>query len=100
MDKDLLNQPLHLPNGAVLRNRLAKAAMSETLGTYDNRPTPELVQLGDPEPVGVHDHHRSGDIAEGDFIAAQFLQGGISIGGLVVGIRINQRALLLKYGFP
>lgn len=41
----LLNQPLTLPNGTVLRNRLAKAAMSETLGTYDNRPTPALVPL-------------------------------------------------------
>ena len=45
MKRNLLNQPLRLPNGTVLRNRLAKAAMSETLGTYDNRPTPELVQL-------------------------------------------------------
>lgn len=42
---DLLNQPLHLPNGSVLRNRLAKAAMSETLATYDNRPTTDLVRL-------------------------------------------------------
>ena len=41
----LLNQPLQLPNGTLLRNRLAKAAMSETLGTYDNRPTQELVRL-------------------------------------------------------
>ena len=45
MKPNLLNQPLRLPNGTVLRNRLAKAAMSETLGTYDNRPTPDLVQL-------------------------------------------------------
>jgi 2,4-dienoyl-CoA reductase-like NADH-dependent reductase (Old Yellow Enzyme family) len=42
---NLLSQPLQLPNGSVLRNRLAKAAMSETLGTYDNRPTPMLVPL-------------------------------------------------------
>ena len=41
----MLAQSLHLPNGTVLRNRLAKAAMSETLGTYDNRPTAELVRL-------------------------------------------------------
>lgn len=41
----LLARPLTLPNGTVLRNRLAKAAMSETLGTYDNRPTPALVAL-------------------------------------------------------
>jgi len=45
MESNLLKQPLHLPNGSVLRNRLAKAAMSETLGTYDNRPTNGLVQL-------------------------------------------------------
>lgn len=45
MKTDLLNQPLRLPSGSALRNRLAKAAMSETLGTYDNRPTLDLVQL-------------------------------------------------------
>ncbi|RQO73178.1 NADH oxidase [Aquitalea sp. FJL05] len=45
MDKNLLNQPLKLPNGSMLRNRLAKAAMSEALGTYDNRPTADLVKL-------------------------------------------------------
>ena len=45
MKRNLLNQPLRLPNGTVLRNRLAKAAMSATLGTSDNRPTPALVQL-------------------------------------------------------
>lgn len=42
---NLLTQLLHLPNGTVLRNRLVKAAMSETLGTYDNRPTPMHVAL-------------------------------------------------------
>ncbi len=45
MNESLLNQPLPLRNGRVLRNRLAKAAMSEALGTYDNRPTQDLVQL-------------------------------------------------------
>lgn len=44
-DTILLNQPLSLPNGSVLKNRLAKASMSETLGTHDNRPTPALVEL-------------------------------------------------------
>lgn len=44
-DTILLNQPLNLPNGSVLKNRLAKASMSETLGTYDNRPTPALGEL-------------------------------------------------------
>lgn len=41
----MLRQPLHLPNGSVLRNRLAKAATSETLATYANRPTLGLVRL-------------------------------------------------------
>ena len=40
-----LNQPLVLGNGVILCNRLAKAATSETLGTYDNRPQASLVHL-------------------------------------------------------
>jgi 2,4-dienoyl-CoA reductase-like NADH-dependent reductase (Old Yellow Enzyme family) len=44
-ESKLLNQPLRLPNGTVLRNRLAKAAMSEVLGTYDNHATHTLVEL-------------------------------------------------------
>ena len=44
-DSNLLAQPLRLPHGGVLRNRLAKASMSETLGTYDNHATPKLVAL-------------------------------------------------------
>lgn len=31
---NLLNQPLTLPNGVIVPNRLAKAATSETLATY------------------------------------------------------------------
>ena len=42
---NLLAQPLCLTNGSVLRNRLAKSSMSETLGTYDNHATPMLVEL-------------------------------------------------------
>ncbi len=42
---NLLAQPLRLANGSVLRNRLAKSSMSETLGTYDNHATPMLVEL-------------------------------------------------------
>jgi 2,4-dienoyl-CoA reductase-like NADH-dependent reductase (Old Yellow Enzyme family) len=44
-DSNFLNQSLRLPNGTVLRNRLAKSAMSEALGTYDNHPTTQLVTL-------------------------------------------------------
>jgi len=42
---NMLNQALRLPNGQTIRNRLAKAATSETLATYDNHPKPALVQL-------------------------------------------------------
>lgn len=45
LETPLLNQSLQLPNGSVLRNRLAKAAMSEALGTYHNHPTLKLVEL-------------------------------------------------------
>ena len=44
-ETNLLNQPLRLPNGSVIRNRLAKASMSEVLATYDNHATPKLVAL-------------------------------------------------------
>jgi 2,4-dienoyl-CoA reductase-like NADH-dependent reductase (Old Yellow Enzyme family) len=43
--ENLLDAPIALPSGEVLRNRLAKAAMSETLATYDNHATTELVTL-------------------------------------------------------
>ncbi len=45
LESKLLTQSLRLPNGSVLRNRLAKASMSETLATYGNRPTEKLVTL-------------------------------------------------------
>jgi 2,4-dienoyl-CoA reductase-like NADH-dependent reductase (Old Yellow Enzyme family) len=38
-------QPYTLPNGGVLPNRLVKSAMSEALGSMDNRVTPRLVAL-------------------------------------------------------
>lgn len=40
-----LGQPLELPRGARLANRLAKAAMSEQLGDRANAPTEDLVRL-------------------------------------------------------
>jgi 2,4-dienoyl-CoA reductase-like NADH-dependent reductase (Old Yellow Enzyme family) len=40
-----LHQPLTLPCGAVLPNRIAKAAMTEGLATPDGVPTPALEQL-------------------------------------------------------
>ena len=42
---DILKQPLTLPCGASLPNRLAKAAMTEGLATADGMPTPELERL-------------------------------------------------------
>lgn len=42
---DPLAQPLTLPCGHVLPNRIGKSAMSEALGTVDNRVTPRLGTL-------------------------------------------------------
>ena len=44
-DVALIAQSLTLPCGAVLKNRLGKSAMSETLGSRDNRVTPKLARL-------------------------------------------------------
>ncbi len=44
-DAELLAQPLTLPCGLVLKNRLAKSAMSERLGTPDNHATSGLATL-------------------------------------------------------
>lgn len=41
----ILSQPFTLRNGSVIRNRLAKAAMSEASGTFDNHPTSDLQKL-------------------------------------------------------
>ena len=40
-----LAQSFRLPNGVVVPNRLSKSAMSEALGTMDNRPTERLERL-------------------------------------------------------
>lgn len=45
MTERLLTQPLPLARGPVLPNRIAKSALSEALGTLDNRVTPALVRL-------------------------------------------------------
>ncbi|MEX2473703.1 NADH:flavin oxidoreductase/NADH oxidase family protein [Marinobacter sp.] len=42
---ETLSQPLTLKSGSVIPNRFAKSAMSETLGTIDNRVTRDLVRL-------------------------------------------------------
>jgi 2,4-dienoyl-CoA reductase-like NADH-dependent reductase (Old Yellow Enzyme family) len=42
---EILNQPFTLPNGSVIKNRLVKSAMSEALGTTDNRVTFGLARL-------------------------------------------------------
>jgi 2,4-dienoyl-CoA reductase-like NADH-dependent reductase (Old Yellow Enzyme family) len=41
----LLSEPLRLPCGAILPNRIAKAAMTEGMATPEGRPTPELDRL-------------------------------------------------------
>ena len=45
MPNDVLAQPLTLPCGHVLPNRIGKSAMSEALGTVDNKVTPKLGTL-------------------------------------------------------
>lgn len=42
---DTLSRPQALPCGATLPNRFGKSAMSEAMGTIDNRPTEDLVRL-------------------------------------------------------
>lgn len=44
-DLSRLKQPLTLRCGATISNRIGKSAMSEGLGTADNRPTDKLVKL-------------------------------------------------------
>ncbi len=41
----VLAQPFTLPNGTVIKNRLAKSAMAEALGTTNNRVTDGLMRL-------------------------------------------------------
>ncbi|MGJ8669839.1 MAG: NADH:flavin oxidoreductase/NADH oxidase family protein [Oceanococcus sp.] len=45
MSTTTLTDTYTLPNGSTLSNRIAKSAMSEALGTMDNRATPALVEL-------------------------------------------------------
>ena len=45
LKNNLLAQPLRLPNGSILANRIAKSAMSEALASYDNHVTPQLPRL-------------------------------------------------------
>lgn len=50
LDADLTHsiaQPLTLKNGTVIKNRIMKSAMSEALGSWDNRMTEQLVRLYD-----------------------------------------------------
>lgn len=43
--EQILAQPFVLPNGTVIPNRLAKSAMSESLGTAKNHATNKLPEL-------------------------------------------------------
>lgn len=47
MNKSVLNDPLTLPNGAVLSNRIAKSALSEGIAEASGRPTEALFNLYD-----------------------------------------------------
>jgi len=59
----MLDKPLTLPCGAVLPNRLSKAAMTEGLATPDGRPTPELDRL-----YGIWSDGGSGMLLSGNII--------------------------------
>ena len=43
--ENVLGRPLRLPNGVVLKNRIAKSAMSEVLATADHKPNAKLERL-------------------------------------------------------
>lgn len=49
--------PLVLPNGTVIPNRIAKAAMEENMADADHAPSEELIRLTSPErfkhPIGL-----------------------------------------------
>lgn len=87
-DHSVLAQPLELPNGFVIPNRLAKAALSEGLGRRDFTPGTRIKNLyrrwaesgvglsitgnvmvdrtaiGEPGNVVVEDHRHDEDLAE------------------------------------
>src|SRR3546814_2701284 len=49
--------------------------------------------------VRVHDGDGRRQVAEGNLVAAQLLQGSVGVGRLVVGVGIHQRAFLLEDRF-
>ena len=44
-DQEILFKPLKLPCGVTLKNRIAKSAMSDSLGDGTGHPTPEQIRL-------------------------------------------------------
>lgn len=57
-----LSEPLRLPCGLVLPNRIVKAAMTESLADKSNKVTPELVNLYDVWAAGGAGAHITGNI--------------------------------------
>lgn len=104
-DRSVLAQPLELPNGFVIPNRLAKAALSEGLGRRDFTPGTRIKNLyrrwaesgvglsitgnvmvdrnavGEPGNVVVEDHRHAEDLAEWARVA--------KFGGTKVWVQIN-----------
>ena len=65
----MLNTPMTLPCGAILQNRLAKAAMTEGLADFDGRPTAALNRLYGIWSDGGAGLHISGNIqVDGDHL--------------------------------
>ena len=105
----LLAQTLTLPNGSTLPNRLAKSALSETLGTMDNRVTPALVRLYErwaKGGTGLAGDYGSTLSYVGIGYTGQSLRGGwgfsadlgLAVSGLADGLRLNRSALSLDEG--
>jgi 2,4-dienoyl-CoA reductase-like NADH-dependent reductase (Old Yellow Enzyme family) len=77
-----LNQPLTLPCGATLSNRIAKAGMSEHLGSAKQSPTRGLVRLYERWSAGG-----AGLMVTGGFRARSVMSDALSTGALdVVGM--------------
>lgn len=83
---DVLQQPLELPCGATLKNRLAKSAMSDSLGDGEGNPTEKQVRLYERWAEGGAAVSVIGEV-QGDPRYPE------KPGNLVLGQQSNQQAL-------
>ncbi len=83
---DLLQQPLELPCGATLKNRLVKSAMSDSLGNGEGDPTETQIRLYERWAEGGVALSLIGEV-QGDFRYPE------KPGNLVLSSQSNQEAL-------